>query len=301
MEKKLKRKELIVKYDQPLDALSLVKFPAIELDFMKFGKASNVTLSKIDLDKRIITGPALIPDKDIYRYDELTNEEYNIYFSEETVRKVAELYIKDPKVNLEHEDFVNGVEILESWFVEDPENDKANYLGYNVAKGTWMTSFRVNNDDVWNDVKSGKYRGFSIEGFFIEQFVKQSSDIDKELIDLVEGIDDADVLQKISDYIDECKLKKWRSTEDSSNVDKMLYNDETNELVIQFNSGDIYTYSNVDMKQAYDVISGNANPLTTGQNEYGSWDPDKYPSLGAAVYKYLVSINHPFRKGGSLR
>ena len=301
MEKKLKRKELTVKYDKPLDALSLVKFPAIEIDFLKFGKESNITLSKIDLEKRIITGPALIPNKDIYRYDDLTNEEYFIYFSEETVRKIAELYIKDPKVNLEHTEFVDGIEIIESWFVEDPENDKANKLGYSVNPSTWMTSFKVNNDDVWNDIKSGEYRGFSIEGFFVKQFVKQSSDIDSELIDLISDIDDVEILQNIADYIDKCELKKWRSTKDSSNVDKMLYDDEKQELVIKFNDGEIYTYSNLDMKTAYDVISGNANPLTTGSNEYGSWDPDKYPSLGAAVYKYLVSINYPFKKGGSLR
>lgn len=97
------------------------------------------------------------------------------------------------------------------------------------------------------------------------------------------------------------KLKKWRNTADSSNVNKIMYNDETEELVIKFRNGDIYTYEGIDFTEFNNIVNGNAVCISSGENRWGSWDLGKSPSVGAAVHKYLIDSGKTYRKGGSLR
>jgi len=97
------------------------------------------------------------------------------------------------------------------------------------------------------------------------------------------------------------ELKKWRNNANSSNVNKIMYNDEIKELVIKFNSGDIYTYSNIEFDSFRDIVEGNAVCVTSGDSKWGSWDVGKTPSVGAAVFKYLVERGATYRKGGTLR
>ena len=76
-----------------IDAISLVTSPAIEQDFVYFGKEkNNLTFAKVDEEKRMLVSPALIPNKQIYRYDANTDSDYYVYFSPETVRLASELY-----------------------------------------------------------------------------------------------------------------------------------------------------------------------------------------------------------------
>ena len=156
-------------------AISIVEFPAIEVDFQYFSKPKqNLTFAVQNDEKMIITGPALIPDKEIYRYDFNAQEEYYVYFSQDTVKKISEQFLiqnKNHSISLEHQTNINDVSLIESWLVENPENDKSNELGYVVNKGTWMVSLKINNETIWNDfVKTGLVKGFSIEGFFTTKF-----------------------------------------------------------------------------------------------------------------------------------
>lgn len=99
----------------------------------------------------------------------------------------------------------------------------------------------------------------------------------------------------------ELRLKKWRSRASSSNVNRLLYNDEIKELVIEFRGGDRYTYSGVDMSLFLDIVDGAGICRTSGSNKWGSWYVGKFPSVGAAVYTRLVEGGVPYRKGGSLK
>ncbi len=96
-------------------------------------------------------------------------------------------------------------------------------------------------------------------------------------------------------------LKKWRNTADSSNVNKIMFNDETNELVIKFKDGEIYTYEGIDFSEFNNIVNGNAVCVTNGENRFGTWDIGKNPSVGAAVHKYLIDSGKTYRKGGTLR
>ena len=163
-----------------VSAMSVVTSPAIMTNFVAFKseeKEESPTLladkklkfAEVSQEKRILLGPAMIPNMAIYRHSEERGEYYN-YYTKETVRKASQLFMKNNRQNsatLEHEVGVGDMSIVESWIVEDPEKDKAQMYGFDVPAGTWMVSMKVYNDAVWNDfIKTGALKGFSIEGFF---------------------------------------------------------------------------------------------------------------------------------------
>ena len=134
---------------------------------------NNLTLAKIDTEKQEIISPALIPDKNIYRYDADTDSDYYVYFSKDTVKKCAYSYLKNNnhhKATYQHQDRVSGVLTVESWIIEDPKLDKSSLYGYNLPKGTWMVKMSITNSDLWDKVKSGDIKGLSIEGFFTSKY-----------------------------------------------------------------------------------------------------------------------------------
>tara|TARA_B110000211_G_C14056021_1_gene543380 strand:+ start:1109 stop:1723 length:615 start_codon:yes stop_codon:yes gene_type:complete len=150
-----------------IEAISIVENPAIEEDFIYLSK-SKVVLQSIDVEKRLLMGAALVPDKKILRRN--ADGEYYIFFSKDTVRRASELFLMNgnqSKSTLEHEVDVQGLTVVESWIIEDSVNDKSKKYGLSLPIGTWMVSVKVNNDEIWNDyVKTGAVKGFSIEGFF---------------------------------------------------------------------------------------------------------------------------------------
>ena len=153
-----------------IEAVSIVENPAIEEDFIAL-KNQEFKFAEVNKEKRILMGAALIPNKPIYRKS--GDKDYYIYFSRDTVRKASELFFIRGNYNkstLEHGKALSGLVAVESWLVEDPEKDKSAAYGMSMPKGTWMLSMKVQNDDVWNDyVKTGKVKGFSIEGYFADK------------------------------------------------------------------------------------------------------------------------------------
>ena len=156
-----------------IDAISLVNSPAIEEDFVFFGKEkNNLTLAKVDEDKRMLVSPALIPNKQIFRYDPNTDSEYYVYFSPDTVRKASELYLKHNnhhKATHEHSERVSGVLTVESW-IKEGDSDKSKMYGYDLPNGTWFVKMKITNDDLWQKIKAGELKGLSIEGYFTNKF-----------------------------------------------------------------------------------------------------------------------------------
>lgn len=164
-----------------IEAISVVEFPAIEEDFIAL-KKHEVQLAEVDKEKRILMGAALIPNKEIYRTN--GEEEYNIFFSEETVKKASELFLSRGKQNnstLEHQVDLQGLSVVESWIIEDTNMDKSKKYGLSLPKGTWMVSVKVNNDEIWEEfVKKGKVKGFSIEGFFADKLDGPNESVEED-------------------------------------------------------------------------------------------------------------------------
>lgn len=171
--------ELIIDEDDMysgIDAISLVDSPAIEENFVALKKQKQYKFKTVNTDKRILMGALLVPNKTIYRKD--GDEEYYIYFSKATIKKASEMYLMNGKQNnstLEHNLKLSGISLVESWIVEDKDKDKSAIYGLDVPVGTWVGAVKVNNDEVWNEyVKTGKVRGFSIEGYFADKTEKMS-------------------------------------------------------------------------------------------------------------------------------
>jgi len=124
-------------------------------------------------------GALLIPNKPIYRRS--GEDEYYIYFSKETVAKASQMYLVNGNQNnstMEHQYDLKGLSLVESWLVEDEVHDKSRKYGMNVPLGTWMGAVKVNNEEVWNDyVKTGKVKGFSIEGYFADKMERPKESV----------------------------------------------------------------------------------------------------------------------------
>lgn len=162
-----------------VQAISLVEFPAIETNWVAL---SEIKLSAMNEERRMLYGPALIPEKYILRIDKQTGEEFYIYFDKETVYKCAHQFmLKNLHHNhtLEHEVAVTGCTVVETWLKES-EQDKSVELGIDVPVGTWLVGSYVQNDDLWNEVKLGNVKGFSIEGIF-DHMVTELSDQTEDL------------------------------------------------------------------------------------------------------------------------
>jgi len=172
--------ELIIADDSQelaIDAISLVTSPAIEQDFVFFGKEkNNLTFAKVDEEKRMLVSPALIPNKQIFRHDPNTDSDYYVYFSKETVRKASELYLKHNnhhKATYQHQDRVSGVLTVESW-IKEGDQDKSKLYGYDLPNGTWFVKMKIENDDLWQKIKGGELKGLSIEGYFTDKMEKMA-------------------------------------------------------------------------------------------------------------------------------
>ena len=222
--------ELLIDEDALLsgiEAISIVDKPAIEENFIALKEQTKVNLAEIDKEKRILMGAALIPNKNIYRTD--GEDEYYIYFSDDTVRKASELFLmrgNQNKSTLEHEAELNGLTVVESWIIEDDVHDKSRKYGLDMPVGTWMVSMKVNNEEVWeNYVKTGLVKGFSIEGYFTDklEMSKMGDDINEN--------EATEILFEIQDFLDSKKyeLKTFNDYPESvsNNAKKVLkYVDE---------------------------------------------------------------------------
>jgi hypothetical protein len=177
-----------------VDFVALVDRPAIERDFLKFKEArSNFAIQSEE--RRIVSGALMLADTPIYRND--SNGEYYVTFTPGTIEKIAQKFFKkgyQSNVNLMHDgnQEVEGVTMFESW-IKDSSRGVAPMKGFEDApEGSWFGSFKVENEDVWNRVKSGEFKGFSVEGVFNYKKEKQPISVEEALWSQI-----VDILQEV--------------------------------------------------------------------------------------------------------
>lgn len=160
-------------------AISLVDEPAIEVDFVALNK-DRILLARVqDGEKRMLYGPALIPNQAIVRFDK-NGQKYFIKYSPETIEKTAQEFLKrnlHHNHTVQHELPVAGLTVVESWIKQGA--DKGQEFGFDLPDGTWMIGVKVEDDNTWDAVKQGVLKGFSIEGFFVPE--KEESYNESEL------------------------------------------------------------------------------------------------------------------------
>ena len=140
-----------------------------------------------DEEERIITGALMLADTPIYRND--GNGEYYVVFTKDTIKKIAQKYFKkgyQNNVNLQHDSgqVKEGITMFESWIVDEKRGVKPMKGFEDVNDGSWFGSFKVENDDVWQMIKDGKVKGFSVEGIF--NYVKDKTKEEKMMEDIIE-------------------------------------------------------------------------------------------------------------------
>lgn len=173
-----------------LFAVSLVEDPAIESNFIALSKQKSSI--KLENEKRLLIGAALVPNKPIYR--NVNGNEFYISFDETTIEKLAQDFLANDyqhNITVDHQEDANDIVIVESW-VKTSENDKSVSYGLNEPIGTWFIGMKVNNDEIWQRVKDGFYKGFSIEAVVgLDELINNNNlqlSMDKEFIDKLREI-----------------------------------------------------------------------------------------------------------------
>lgn len=170
---------------QGVFAISLVDRPAIETDFVFLASEKPYKFEITDEEQRIVAGPILIPNKPIYR-EHPDGEPYNVFFSKGTVEKAAKLYLEEKRqdsTTIQHFAPIKGATLVQSWIVKDSKLDtyKAYQPEETFPPGTWFGVMSIDNDEIWEMVKDGTFKGFSIEMIGTEnEFKKQKiTEMDK--------------------------------------------------------------------------------------------------------------------------
>jgi hypothetical protein len=266
-----------------------------------------------------LVGALLIPNKPIYR--RRGEDEYYIYFSKDTIRKAAEMYLMKGNQNnstLEHQHSLNGLTLVESWLVEDETHDKSRKYGLNVPVGTWMGVVKVNNDEVWNDyVKTGKVKGFSIEGYFIDKMERPKEPINdfeeeeaEEMLSYIRRIvrDDKrykdgkkEELESYSDYPDAVKNNAQRGIDLNKEINNKCATDVGKIRAQQLAQGKPISENTI--KRMYSYLSraeeyydegdtkacGTISYLLWGGKAAKRWSESKLKELGLLELSEVVS------------
>jgi hypothetical protein len=183
--------------------ISLVSDPAIGVNFITLSKQTELKLATVNEEQRILMGAILIPEQPIYRNQD--GQEFNIVFPKETIKQVQQNFaLKGYQNNstIEHSGVqIDDVTFIESWIKEDEVHDKSVHYGFNEPVGSWFGLMKVNNDEIWNDyVKTGKVKGFSIDGVFDMEKVNLKSEY-MNLESIVNAIKDGFASVKLSEEV----------------------------------------------------------------------------------------------------
>jgi len=176
MGKKIKKYKVGV--DSETYAISLVEEPAIEETLVALSDQKEIKVQMANEEKHMVYSAVLVPDKPIYRRND-EGEEFYVEFTKESIEKMSQQFLKEYKQNeitLDHETMASDITVVESWIKSDLYKDKSVALGLNenLPVGTWFAGMKVNQIDVWDRIKSGELKGFSVESLIrLEEFGKQ--------------------------------------------------------------------------------------------------------------------------------
>ena len=176
MAKKLRKYKVGI--DSETYAISLVEAPAIEETLVHMEEQKQMKVQLADEEKYMVYSAVLVPDKPIYRRNE-DGDEFYIEFTKESIEKMSQQFFKEYKQNeitLDHDTMASDITVVESWIKADMFKDKSVAIGLSedLPIGTWIAGMKVNQIDVWDRIKSGELKGFSVESLIsLEDFSKQ--------------------------------------------------------------------------------------------------------------------------------
>lgn len=165
-----------------VDAISIVEYPAIEQNFVYLNR--DKAMFSVNQEKRMLYGPVLIPDFPIYRNNGY--EEYNIVFSANAIEQLSKRFMTEARNNqwtTEHSMETDALSVVETW-IKSGGSDKSALLGFDLPDGTWFAGVSVNDNTLWEQIKAGQFKGFSVESFLdlreMENNFNKQSNMNKE-------------------------------------------------------------------------------------------------------------------------
>lgn len=179
-----KLKQYKVTFDSEVFAISLVKEAAIDMDFVYLSKEKESFVCLEKEDKHLVVGVVLRPDYPIYRNQ--GGEEFYLTFGKDVIEKLAYSYLQNDHIysfTEQHEKIADGISIVESW-LKTSENDKSNDYGIDAPIGSWLIAAKVENEDIWQGIKNGEMKGFSVESFVNLEEIKLNKTIENNMFDL---------------------------------------------------------------------------------------------------------------------
>lgn len=171
--------------DTGIDFNSFVDAPAHMKAFIAFGK--DAVRYEFNEEKRIVTGVMISAGTPIYRNSPDMGEHY-VVFDAPTIDLIRRKFFKNgfiQNVNKQHDSkqVVKGITLIDSYLVSsnDPKlpNVPEAFKAMNLQDGSWIASYYVEDNALWQDVKAGKFVGFSVEGWFEKKSIKVKTKMSK--------------------------------------------------------------------------------------------------------------------------
>lgn len=152
--------------DEGILCMSIVDCPANEREALLFKKES-VAFKVEDEEKRLMFGLVMPADTPIYRRK--GDFEYYITYEASTLAEMAEKFLSSgnyQNVDVQHNGkLVNGVNLVE-WFIKDSSKGIVPKGFEDIPDGSIFATYKVENDEIWEALKSGELEGFSLAGLF---------------------------------------------------------------------------------------------------------------------------------------
>ena len=219
--------------DLGIEQIAFTATPAIKVKGMAFSSQAKPLFFSDELKYRI-TAPALIP-MEIYRFDEDTEEEYNVKFTKEEIEKIHGKFMQQmvnrDLFNLEHDQSKTvPAYVLEAWIVDTPMEDKAySSFGIEVPEGTLMVTAQVTDKEYYAELVAQEQIGFSIEGYLgMKLKEQQTNNINmNKLPDGEHTIEDKIYVVKDGEIIEIREVEKLEETSEEVALEDTVVEEET--------------------------------------------------------------------------
>lgn len=172
-------------------AISFVECPATKTPMLAFSEEQKeLKFSIVNEEQRRVIAVVMRADYPILREED--GNMFYVTFSKETLRQMAQKMLRTNSfnaINLEHtKTFIDGVEMVQL-FIKNTEVG-INPLGFEeVEEGSLFAEYKINNDELWQAIKEGKFCSVSLEGTFtlVEKVDNEpdKGDIINDLTDLL--------------------------------------------------------------------------------------------------------------------
>ena len=180
---------------QAVEYVALVDEPAIEMDWQEFSKQYGFSADK---ERRLLMGALLVADMPIYRKGRIPNTdemgEYYVMFDKQTIYDIVQKFFRNgytSNFNIMHDSNqrIKDVYMIESMIVDSSRGVSAPQAFTGISEGSWITTVKVDNEEIWQEyVKTGKLKGFSVEGIFSPEYVESKDEqILETIADIVKG------------------------------------------------------------------------------------------------------------------